>query len=72
MTPTPKTNPDVEELIAYNRAGCDHPRVAGLVPKDEVEAVRVGDGNLALSGFWARFCADCGQMVPTRPTPAAP
>lgn len=64
---SPDKNPDVIELKAANRAGCDHPEVEHKIPKEQIEAYRAAGGILGLSGFVAAGCRFCGQMVPTDP-----
>lgn len=68
----PPVNPDLAELIAYNKAGCDHPKVEHAVTKDRIAAIQAAGGIIGMNGFVAVFCKACGTLVPTDPPKVQP
>lgn len=60
-------NPDVEELLRYNRHGCRHPGVPGALTRDQAEAARSKlDFIQVMQAYGSRWCTACCSdvMVP--------
>jgi len=63
VTITEKTNPDVEELIRYNKDGCRHEALKGALSEAKKKEFAEQYGSPFLWPCSIQYCGACGRHV---------